>query len=157
MQLTSLQYVPHVDLFLQALRINRERLNSKSKVAIDAKLLKALLKTIVQCAPFSEEFYLEAYADIAEAYAAGQIPDLHRHYIEFGFFEGRVGAPAPVDEAYYTNLYKDVGQAMLSGEVKSGAEHYIEQGSAEGRIPNLQLKPVVESWMDVLGGDAGRG
>src|ERR1019366_6054489 len=115
---------------LQALHINRDRLNSKSKVAIDAKLLKALLKTIVQCAPFSEEFYLEAYADIAEAYAAGQIPDLHRHYIEFGYFEGRVGAPGEVDEAYYTNLYKDVGQAMLSGDVKSGAEHYQESGCA---------------------------
>ena len=155
--MTSLQYVPHIDLILQVLRINRERLNSKSKVAIDAKLLKALLRTIVQCTPFSEEFYLESYPDIAEAYAAGQIPDLHRHYVEFGYFEGRTGAPAPVDEAYYANLYKDVGQAMLTGDVKSAAEHYLHSGSAEGRIPSPQLKPVVDSWMELLGDDAGRG
>jgi len=156
-QLTSLQYIPHVDLILHVLRINRERLNSKSKVAIDAKLLKALLRTIVQCAPFSEEFYLEAYSDIAEAYAAGQIPDLHRHYVEFGYFEGRIGAPPPVDEAYYTGLYKDVGQAMLSGDVRSGAEHYLQSGCAEGRIPSPQLKPLVDAWMELLGDDAGRG
>ena len=155
--MASLQYVPHVDLFLHALRINRERLHSKSKVAIDAKLLKALLKTIVQCAPFSEEYYLETYPDIAEAYAAGQISDLRRHFVEFGYFEGRVGAAPPVDEAYYTSLYKDVGQAMLSGDIKSGAEHYQGPGCAEGRVPNAQLKPVVDAWMELLGDDAGRG
>ena len=155
--MTPLQYIPHIDLILHVLRINRERLDSKSKVAVDAKLLKALLRTIVQCSPFSEEFYLETYPDIAEAYAAGQIPDLRRHYIEFGFFEGRIGALPTVDEPYYTSLYKDVGQAMLSGEIKSGAEHYIQSGCAEGRIPNAQLKPVVDAWMELLGDDAGRG
>jgi hypothetical protein len=154
--LASLQYVPHIELFLHALRINRERLNSKSKVAVDAKLLKALLKTIVQCAPFSEEYYLETYPDIAAAWAAGQIPDPRRHYIEFGYFEGRVGAPPPVDEAYYTSLYKDVGQAMLSGEIKTAAEHYEDSGCAEGRIPNAQLKPIIDEWAELLDDDAGR-
>jgi hypothetical protein len=156
-QLPPLQYVPHIDLLLQVLRINRERLNSKSKIAIDAKLLKALLKTIVECTEFSEEFYLETYPDIAEAYAAGQIPDLRRHYIEFGFFEGRIGAPPPVDEAWYTSQYKDVGQALMTGELGSGAEHYLQSGSAEGRVPNAQLKPLVDQWMELLAGDAGRG
>lgn len=36
-------YIPHIDLLLQALRVNRDRLNSKSKIAIDAKLLKTLM------------------------------------------------------------------------------------------------------------------
>jgi hypothetical protein len=156
-QLPPLQYVPHIDLLLQVLRINRERLNSKSKIAIDAKLLKALLKTIVECTEFSEEFYLETYPDIAEAYSAGQIPDLRRHYIEFGFFEGRIGAPPPVDEAWYTSQYKDVGQALLTGELGSGADHYLQSGCAEGRIPNAQLKPLIDQWMELLAGDPGRG
>jgi hypothetical protein len=152
-----LQYVPHIDLLLQALRINRERLDSKSKVAIDAKLLKSLLKTIAECVPFSEEFYLETYPDIAEAYAAGQIPNLREHFVELGFFEGRFGAAPPVDEAYYTNVYKDVAQAVLRGDVKSGAEHYQRSGHAEGRIPSAQMKPFVDAWVSVLRDDAGRG
>jgi hypothetical protein len=155
--LAALQYVPHIDVLLQALRINRERLDSKSKVAIDAKLLKSLLRTIAECMPFSEKFYLETYPDLAEAYTAGQIPSLREHFIELGFFEGRFGAPPPVDEAYYTNLYKDVGQALLRGDVKSGAEHYQRSGHAESRVPSAQLKPFVDAWVSVLRDDAGRG
>ncbi|WP_264712101.1 hypothetical protein [Limobrevibacterium gyesilva] len=117
-------------------------------------MLRFLLQTMVADSPFSEEFYLETYPDIAEAYAAGQIPDLKRHYVELGFFEGRMGAPAPVDEAYYTSLYKDVAAAVQRGDVKSGAEHYQRSGASEGRIPNAQLKALVESWAAVLRDEA---
>ncbi len=146
----SIDYVPHVDLLLQALRINRERLNSKSKIAIDAKLLRTLLQTMVSSLEFSEEFYLETYPDIAEAYASGQIPDLRRHYIDLGFFEGRLGFPPAVDEEYYTNVYKDVGAAVQRGDITSATEHYLRSGASEGRVPNAQLKPVVDSWTSVL-------
>ena len=83
------EYLPHVDLLLQALRVNRERLHSKSKIAIDARLLRSLLQAVVARVPFSAEFYLQTYPDIADAHAAGDIPDLHRHYVKSGFFEGR--------------------------------------------------------------------
>jgi hypothetical protein len=144
------EYLPHIDLLLQALRINRERLNSKSKVAIDARLLRGLLQAIVARAPFSEEFYLRAYPDIAEAHQAGTIPDPRRHFVDVGFFEGRCGAPPPVDEAFYTGYYKDVGQAVTRGDIGSAGEHYLRQGAAEGRLPNRQIKPEVDSWMALL-------
>ncbi len=143
-------YIPHIDLLLQALRVNRDRLNSKSKIAIDAKLLKTLLQTMVANAPFSEEFYKENYPDLAAANRSGQIPDLHQHFVETGFFEGRFGAPPSVDEAYYTSTYKDVGQAVLKGDVSSGMEHYLRSGAAEGRVPNEDIRPALEAWMLVL-------
>jgi hypothetical protein len=152
------EYLPHIDLLLQAMRINRERLNSRSKIAIDAKLLRTLLQAIVVRLPFSAEFYESTYPDIGEAAASGKIPDLHRHYVETGFFEGRIGAPPPVDETYYTSLYKDVAQAIQRGDVASGAEHYLRSGAAEGRVPSAQAKPEVDLWMGILrvnvGGEA---
>jgi hypothetical protein len=135
------EYLPHIDLLLQALRINRER-------------LRALIQASVARAPFSDEFYLQTYPDIAEAHAAGTIPDLHRHYVESGFFEGRCGAPPPVDEAFYTTYYKDVGQAVTRGDIASATEHYLRQGVAEGRVPNRQIKPEVDYWMSILRDDA---
>lgn len=143
-------YIPHIDLLLQALRISRDRLGSKSKIAIDAKLLKMLIQTMVANAPFSEEFYKQNYPDLAAAQTAGQIPDLHQHFVETGFFEGRFGAPPPVDEAYYTSTYKDVGQAVLKGDVVSGTEHYLRSGAAEGRVPNEEIRADLEAWMLVL-------
>jgi hypothetical protein len=149
-------YVPHVDLLLQALRVNRERLNSKSKIAIDARLLKALLTAIVARGPFDEAFYKQTYPDIAEANASGAIPDLHQHFVQSGYFEGRFGAPPDVDEAFYTSTYKDVGQAVLRGDIASGLEHYLRAGAAEGRLPREEVREELNAWMSVLRDD-GRG
>ncbi len=144
------EYLPHVDLLLHAMRINRDRLNSRAKIAIDAKLLRRLIQAAVAHLPFSAEFYTETYSDIAGAAAAGAIPDLHRHYVETGFFEGRVGAPPPVDEAFYAERYADVAQAVQRGEVASAREHYVRSGAAEGRLPCARLKDEVDAWMSVL-------
>jgi hypothetical protein len=149
-------YIPHVDLLLQALRINRERLSSKSKIAIDAKLLKMLLQTLAAGAPFSEQFYLATYSDVAEAHNAGQIQDLHRHFIETGFFEGRFGAAPTVDETYYTTMYKDVAVAIGRGDVVSGADHYMRSGASEGRLPSARMKTEIEAWLGVLRDEATR-
>ena len=143
-------YIPHIDLLLQALRVNRDRLNSKSKIAIDAKLLKTILQAMVAGAPFNEAFYKQNYPDLAAAQASGAIPDLHKHFIETGYFEGRFGAAPPVDEAYYTSTYKDVGQAVLKGDVTSGTEHYLRSGASEGRVPNEEIRSELEAWMVVL-------
>jgi len=144
------EYLPHIDLLLQALRINRERLNSKSKIAIDAKLLRGLIQAAAARMPFSEEFYLRAYPDIAEAHAAGTIPDPQQHFVESGFFEGRFGAPPPVDEKFYTSTYQDIGTAVRQGAIASGAEHYMRSGAAEGRLPCEAMRPHVEQWAALL-------
>jgi hypothetical protein len=149
-----MDYLPHIEMFLRALRINRERLNSKSKVAIDARLLRRLLQALAEQAPFSEDFYLRHNPDIAEAHTQGLIENLHAHYVEQGYFEGRPAAPPPIDEAFYASTYQDVAEAIRRGHVKSGAEHYVRSGAAESRLPNPQLKPVIESWMSLLRDEA---
>lgn len=151
-----MDYLPHIDLFLRALRINRERLNSKSKVAIDAKLLRMLLQALAEQAEFSSEFYLSNNPDIAEAHGRGEIEDLRAHFVELGFFEGRCGSAPPVDEAYYAATYADVAEAIRRGDVKSGAEHYARSGSAEGRVPNPMIKPAIDAWSVVLRDDMAR-
>lgn len=150
------QFLPPIDLLLRAMRINRERLESTSRVAIDARLLRALLQVAVGGQPFDEAFYLAKYPDIAAAHAKGEILDLRRHFIETGYFEGRAGAPTDVDEEYYTRAYRDVGAAVVRGEVNSATEHYLRTGAAEGRVPSSGMKPVIDWWASVLREDTGR-
>ncbi|MCX7384963.1 MAG: hypothetical protein NT133_26890 [Alphaproteobacteria bacterium] len=145
-----MDYLPHISMFLRALRINRERLSSKSKVAVDAKILRQLLQSLAAAAPFSEAFYLEQNPDVAEAHAKGQIADLRSHFIEQGYFEGRAGSVPPVDEEYYITAYPDVAEAVRRGDVSSGAEHYTRSGAAEARIPSPHIKPAIESWVAAL-------
>jgi len=148
--MTSPAFLPHIELLLQSLRISRERLASRSKVAIDTRVLRALLETLATQLPFDPEFYLDQNPDVASAYKAGQITDLRKHFIESGFLEGRFGAAPPVDEAFYTALYKDIAPAVRRGDIASATEHYIRAGAAEGRVPSEALKPAVERWASVL-------
>ena len=50
-----MDYVPHIDQFLRALRVNKERLASKSKIAIDAKLLRMLLQALAEASDDADE------------------------------------------------------------------------------------------------------
>ena len=152
----SSAYVPHIDLILQALRINRERLNSRSKIAVDARLLRGMLQALVTTLPFDASFYQKTYPDIAEAYAAGLIPDLRQHFVDSGYFEGRLGSPPEVDEAFYLATYRDIGTAVQRGEIASGADHYLRSGAAEGRVPTPGVRGEIDSWMALLRDDAAR-
>ena len=145
-------FLPHIDLLLQSMRISRERLNSRSKVAIDTRLLRTLLQSLVRQLPFDPAFYLQQNPDIAAAYEAGKIPDLHRHFYESGFFEGRFGAPPPVDEDFYTANYQDIGTAIrrISRLRAWIGTAYMRSGAAEGRLPSEAMRPHVEQWTAVL-------
>lgn len=149
-QIAAPVFLPHIEQLLAALRVSRERLNSRSKIAIDTRLLRTLLQSLAERLPFDPAFYLARNPDIAAAHAAGQIADLHRHFIESGFLEGRFGAPPEVDETFYAATYKDIGAAIARGEIPSAAEHYLRSGAAEGRLPSERLRPEVERWAAVL-------
>ena len=143
-------FVPHIDLLLQSMRITRERLNSRSKVAIDTRLLRSLLTSLAEQLPFDPEFYLAHNADVAAAYESGEITDLHRHFAQSGFIEGRLGAAPAVDEPFYAASYKDIGAAIRRGDIASATEHYVIAGAAEGRIPSEAMRPSIERWAAVL-------
>ena len=143
-------YFPHVDLLLTAMRIDRARLSGRGKVAIDARLLRRIVQAAVERLPFSAAFYRQTYPDIAAAEANGQIPDLHRHYVETGYFEGRMGTPPAIDEARYAAAYADVAEAIGEGRIGSATEHYMLSGAAEGRVPNEALAAEIAAWMGIL-------
>jgi hypothetical protein len=81
-------YVPHIGLLLTALRISKDRLDSRSKVAVPAGLMKKLLTEVAKAMPFDETFYRTAYPDLAEARDAGMVKDLRAHFIETGVNAG---------------------------------------------------------------------
>jgi len=147
---TSAPYLPHIDVLLQALRVSRDRLDSRSKIAVDPRLLVHVIRQIVAALPFDEAFYLTTYDDVAQAHGKGEIGDLHAHFIETGFIEGRLGADPGVNAAFYLDTYPDVGRAIAEGQIGSADDHYVQRGAAEGRSPNPELRQAVVRWMAVL-------
>lgn len=144
------QFLPHIDALLKSMRISRDRMNSQAKVAIDIRIVRALLLNLARYIPFEESYYLSQNPDIASAHAAGTITDLHEHFAETGFFEGRVGAHSPVDEAFYAAEYNDIEPAIRRGDITSGADHYQRSGAAEGRVPNAAMRFEIARWTSLL-------
>lgn len=148
--MTSRSYLPHIDVLLQALRVSRDRLDSRSKVAVDPRLLVHVIRQIVEALPFDEAFYLTTYDDVSQAHSTGDIGDLHAHFIEAGFIEGRLGAHPEVTAAYYLATYPDVGRAISEGQIGSADDHYVQRGASEGRSPNPDLSEAIARWMSVI-------
>jgi len=151
---TTTPVLPHVEVVLKALRIGRDRLDGRGKLAVDASLVKHLLVLLAATAPFDESFYRSAYPDLAEAKDRGEIADLHRHFVEAGFLEGRFGRDPRVDTEFYVGLYPDVAKVIEAGGLRSASEHYLHAGAAEGRAPSAEVAPQVIRWLAVLRPDA---
>ena len=128
--------LPHSRVLLDGLKVTHERLRLSSKAAVPLPLLRAILSVAVRQFPFDEEFYLQSYPDVREAYHGGTISDLRDHFVNDGYFEGRLGSLSDFDEKFYLETYPDIAAAIANGSIESAADHYMRAGAAEGRCAN---------------------
>jgi hypothetical protein len=143
--------LPNGQLLLEGLMLTRERFYAGSKAAIPLPVLRALLVVAVSTLPFDQEFYLSTYPDVRDAFLSEKVTDLKLHFIEEGYFEGRLGAKPDVDEEFYKENYPDIAAAIARGEVESGLVHYVQAGAFEGRFANSLDMQVTKRWLELLG------
>jgi hypothetical protein len=143
-------HLPNGQLLLNTLRLSPDRLNAGIKAAIPLSALRAFLCAILASTRFDQEFYLETYPDLRSSFEAGNIADLRRHFIEVGYFEGRLGARPEFDEKYYLESYPDVAIAIASGSVRSALDHYVRAGAIEGRFASAADMEAVTRWRSLL-------
>jgi len=94
-----------------------------------------MIKLFLTGIDVDEKWYLEQYPDIREAIEAGRIESAKRHFVNDGYFEGRLPFPLSVDEPSYLARYPDVAAGISNGKTPSALQHYVDNGYREGRIP----------------------
>jgi hypothetical protein len=82
-----------------------------------------------------EDWYLAQNPDIAEAIRAGMTESAKRHFVEHGYFEGRLPFHIAVDERWYLLQNPDVAENVRRGVVESAQRHFALDGYREGRLP----------------------
>jgi hypothetical protein len=92
-----------------------------------------IVRLLLRSVSVDEAWYLTEYPDIAEAIASGDVKSARNHFIDSGYFEGRLPAPIEVDEAWYLSEYPDVAEGIERGEIESARQHFLEHGFEEGR------------------------
>lgn len=95
------------------------------------------VKLLLSGVDVDENWYVRQYPDVAEAIAEGAIRSARQHYIDNGYFEGRLPFPITVDETWYTAQYPDVADSIRKGG-ESGQAHFMQEGYREGRLPFKQ-------------------
>ena len=94
--------------------------------------LKQLISDLLNCVELDEGWYINAYPDVAAALAAGDILSARAHFINFGYFEGRLPSITFFDAAAYAEANPDV-EARLGRNDEQLLSHFLKHGYSEGR------------------------
>lgn len=94
-----------------------------------------VIKLLLQSVDVDETWYRVKYPDVADAIDEGMFRSAKHHFIEAGYFEGRLPAELVVNEEWYAAEYQDVAERVKEGMFPSLTQHFREHGYNEGRRP----------------------
>jgi len=127
------KYLPPFDLIRRSVEIATVR--GELRVSVSYEDFVKLLKQMISGIEIDEAWYLKTYEDIAKAVREGSIKSARQHFVDDGYFEGRLPFPMRVDERWYQQTYADIGDSVRKGIIASGQAHFDEDGYREGRLP----------------------
>lgn len=123
-----------------------ESTDGSENLSLPTDLLTALLGLLCSAGVVDQEWYANAYNDVAEALKDRRIDNSIKHFSKSGYFEGRLPRMFKVDEDWYLKRYPDVARAVDAGEIASAHTHFNTTGYFEGRVPCQEMIVEVEYW-----------
>jgi hypothetical protein len=127
------RYLPPFELIRRSVEISTVR--GELRVNISYEDFVEILRTMIRGVEVNEAWYVSAYEDIGTAVKDGVIRSAKQHFVDDGYFEGRLPFPIPVDERWYLAENSDVADSIRKGTVESAQEHFDKDGYREGRLP----------------------
>jgi hypothetical protein len=116
------------------------------RVRLPREMLMGIVRRLLEAVPVDEAWYRQTYPGVAAAISAGNFASAARHFVLYGYQEGRWPFPIPVEEDWYFTRYPDVPHAIAAGHAKSAQDHFWRFGYREGRIPTKD--PVSDPTID---------
>jgi len=127
------KYIPPFDMIRRSVEISTVK--GELRVNVSYEDFINLLKTMLAGVEVNEDWYLKTYEDIAKAVREGSLQSARQHFVDDGYFEGRMPFPIQVDERWYLQQNPDVAEGVRRGIIESGQAHFQEDGYREGRMP----------------------
>ncbi len=127
-----MNYLPPFDLIRRSAEFSTVRGELRVSVSYDDFI--KLLRLMISGVEVDQEWYLREHPDIARAVQAGALASAKQHFIDDGYFEGRLPFPMTVDERWYLEQYPDVAESVRKGVVTSATQHFAEDGYREGPL-----------------------
>ncbi|HET6306521.1 MAG TPA: hypothetical protein VFG12_05010 [Rhodopila sp.] len=128
-----MRYLPPFELIRRSIEISTVR--GELRVNVSYENFVEILRMMIRGVEVDEAFYQRTYEDIGDAVRRGALGSARQHFVDDGYFEGRLPFPMLVDERWYLTQYADVADSIRRGEVASAQEHFSRDGYREGRLP----------------------
>jgi hypothetical protein len=128
-----LKYLPPFEVIKQLVELTSSRGQLIARASYD-DLIK-IIKLLLSATDVDEKWYLSKYPDVAEAIAQGAAVSARQHFIDNGYFEGRLPFAITVDDVWYQTENPDVAESIRKGTESSGQAHFVRDGYKEGRVP----------------------
>ena len=97
--------------------------------------LLGMIKQLLSIVDVDEKWYVTQYPDVAQAIRQGKAVSARQHFLDSGYFEGRLPFLIPVDEKWYLDQNPDVAASVRKGKEPSAQAHFLQGGYREGRLP----------------------
>jgi hypothetical protein len=127
------KYLPPFELIRRSIEISTVR--GELRVNVSYEDFVKILRTLIGGIEVNNAWYLKTYTDIASAVSEGLVGSAKQHFVDDGYFEGRLPFPIVVDERWYLEQNPDVATSIRDGVVASAQEHFDQDGYREGRLP----------------------
>jgi hypothetical protein len=127
------KYLPPFEVLKSLLTISNVK--GELMVSCSYENLVQMLRQMIIGVEVDERRYLDRYPDIADAIEKGLVKSPRLHFVNDGYFEGRMPFPIYVDERYYLAQNSGVADYVRKGMLESGQQHFDENGYQEGRLP----------------------
>jgi hypothetical protein len=127
------KYLPPFELIRRSIEISTVR--GELRVNVSYEDFISILKTMIRGIQVDEAWYVKAYEDIGDAIKSGMVHSAQQHFVNDGYFEGRLPFPIVVDERWYLTENPDVAESIRRGAVVSAQYHFDADGYREGRLP----------------------
>ncbi len=126
-------YVPPFDFIKEVANVTS--INGQPYASVSYQELKDIIKLFLRSVPVDDPWYRAQHKDVAHAIESGNYQSAKHHFVEEGYFEGRLPCSLRIDEAWYIRNNPDVAVGLKFGVIKSAMEHYKSHGYIEGRLP----------------------
>jgi hypothetical protein len=128
-----MKYIPPFEILKSYVSTNAD--SGELSVTCSYEAFVNLVRRMLQGVEVDEAWYLNQYPDIADAIKKGLIVDARLHFINDGYFEGRLPFAILVDDPWYLSQNEGVADFVRRGLLESAQRHFEENGYKEGRLP----------------------
>lgn len=128
-----MKYLPPFELIRRSVEISTVR--GELRVNMSYESFVDILRMMIRGVDVDDTWYARTYDDIGNAMKDGVLRSAKQHFVDDGYFEGRLPFPIAVDESWYLRKYPDVAESIRAGTVESAQEHFNTDGYREGRLP----------------------